>query len=54
MNEILALARLFGERYIHCGDEQAIFDTKNNRDEMVTCFVALTDYIRMKAKEAEE
>lgn len=53
MNEILALTRMFGERYIHCDDKQAIFDAKNNREEIVTCFVAIMDYIRMKAEEEE-
>ena len=43
-----ALLVLFGERYIHVSDEQALLDCKYSRDNMISAFdailsIAITD-----------
>lgn len=51
MENINALLKLFGERYIFCDNEQAVYDAQMNRDDMVAAFVAIMDVVR---KECEE
>lgn len=36
-----ALLCLFGERYIHVDDEQALHDCKYRRDELVSAYAAI-------------
>lgn len=48
MNEVYAMLRLFGERYIFCDQEQALDDTKENRDNLVTSFSAIMEYVNLK------
>lgn len=36
-----SLLVLFGERYIHVSTEQALFDCKHSRDNMIAAFVAI-------------
>lgn len=38
-----ALLVLFGERYIHVSTEQALFDCKHSRDNMIAAFVAIVN-----------
>lgn len=47
MEQIYSLVKLFGERYIFCDDEQALFDCQN-REELVSAFTAIMENIRMK------
>ena len=54
MASIYAMLQLFGERYIHCSDEQAVFDAQYNRESMVESYAAIMDYVRMKENEADQ
>ena len=50
MNNITALLKCFGERYINCDDEQAMFDAKYNREEMVLTFNAILHFAESEEK----
>lgn len=39
-----ALLVLFGERYIHVSDEQALLDCKYSRDNMIAAFDAILTF----------
>ncbi len=43
MEGIIALLRLYGERYINCDNAQAITDINEHRDEMVEAFNAILE-----------
>lgn len=43
MEGIIALLRLYGERYINCDNAQAITDINENREEMVGAFNAIVE-----------
>lgn len=49
----LSLLKLFGDRYIHCDDDQALADVRYNREDMVEAFNAILDYAEMKKLSAE-
>lgn len=48
MEQIYAMIKLFGERYIFCDDEQARLDI-TNREELVSAYAAIMDYVGVKA-----
>lgn len=49
MEQIYSLVKLFGERYIFCDNDQALIDAlPENRDELVSAYAAIMDYIRTK------
>lgn len=50
MDQIYSMIKLFGERYIFCDNEQALFDAEN-RDDLVNSFTAIMDYINMKTSD---
>lgn len=52
MNHIYSLIKLFGERYIFCDNEQALFDAAN-REELVSAFAAIMDYAKPKEGECK-
>jgi len=41
IRNIHSLLVLFGERYIHVSDEQALLDCKYSRDKMIAAFDAI-------------
>lgn len=41
LRNIRALLVLFGERYIHVSAEQALFDCKYSRDNIISAFSAI-------------
>lgn len=43
LTNLRALLVLFGERYIHVSTEQALFDCKHSRDNMIAAFVAIVN-----------
>lgn len=46
MNEyVIALLKCFGDRYINCDNDQAIIDASFNREDMVSTFNAILDYV---------
>lgn len=47
MDDIYALLKLYGDRYINCSDEQALFDVTNNREEMIVAYNAIMHYAEM-------
>ena len=48
MDQIYSLVKLFGERYVFCTDDQATEDALPvNREELVSAFAAIMDYIRL-------
>ena len=47
MNDIYNLLKCFGERYINCDDEQAIFDAAHNREDLVAAFNAIVNYTEL-------
>ena len=44
MNDLIALLKVYSERYIHCSQEQAEIDVKNNREAMAETFCAILHY----------
>ena len=54
MEDIQALLKLFGERYIFCDDPQAIFDAQHHREDLVQCFVSILHYAQDKAEAESE
>lgn len=50
MEYIYAMVKLFGERYVFCDDEQALLDAAN-REELVSAYAAIMDYIKAKGGE---
>lgn len=46
MKDIYSLIKLFGERYIFCDNEQALFDVAN-REELVSAFAAIMHFMRI-------
>lgn len=51
MNDIYALLKCFGERYINCDDEQAQFDVNYNREDLVSAFNAILAFAETLTKE---
>ena len=52
MDQIYAMVKLFGERYVFCDNDQAEHDAKpENREELVAAFAAIMDFVRMKGGE---
>lgn len=51
MEQVYSMIKLFGERYIFCDQEQALFDATENRDDLVNSFAAIMDYINMKVSD---
>lgn len=49
MEQVYSMIKLFGERYVFCDNEQALFDATENRDDLVNSFSAIMDYINMKS-----
>lgn len=49
MEQVYSMIKLFGERYVFCDQEQALFDATENRDDLVNSFAAIMDYINMKS-----
>ena len=45
IRNIRALLVLFGERYIHVSDEQAMLDCKYSRDNMIAAFDAVLSVV---------
>lgn len=50
MDQIYSLIKLFGERYIFCDNEQALLDAAN-REELVSAYAAIMDYVKKKCDE---
>ena len=46
IKNIYALLNLFGERYIHVDQEQAEFDVKYGREQMIDAFAAIVAAVR--------
>lgn len=44
MENINALLKMFGERYIFCDNEQAVYDAQMNRDDMIEAYAAILHY----------
>ena len=38
---LYAILKLFGHRYIYCDTEQAVFDARTNREEMIAAYNAI-------------
>lgn len=52
MDQVYALLKLFGERYIFCDDAQAEADAMpENREELVSAYASLMEYVRLKGGE---
>lgn len=51
MNDIYALLKCFGERYINCDDEQAQFDVNYHREDLVAAYNAILTFARMLTEE---
>lgn len=45
IRNLRSLLVLFGERYIHVSDEQALFDCKYSRDKIIEAYVAILSMI---------
>lgn len=44
MKEVYYLLRCFGERYINCDNQEAVFDAETNRENLVGAYNAILDY----------
>ena len=45
MDDIFALLKCFGERYINCSDDQAMLDAAHNREFLVSAFNAILHFV---------
>ena len=50
MDQVYSLIKLFGERYIFCDDEQAILDCRLNREDVVSAYSAIMEFVAAKAE----
>lgn len=53
MNDVYALLKVFGNRYILCDDEQAELDNMLNRDDMVEAYIAIMHYVELLKDKGE-
>lgn len=47
MENIYALLKCFGDRYMNCDEEQAELDLHVGREDMVATFNAIVDYAEL-------
>lgn len=54
MNDIIALLKCFGDRYINCDNDQAVLDAMYMREDMVATFNAILHFAETKEKNEEK
>lgn len=54
MKEVLALLKMFGERYVFCSQEQSIFDSTYLNEERTEAFMAILSVLRERVDNDEQ
>ena len=54
MEQVYAMLKLFGERYVFCDDEQAKADAEPEcREDLIAAYVAIMDFAKLKGGATE-